>query len=61
MTPRETCLRESSTSFFMARPMHTHTKGKLCTKLVVPSTGSHIHVGSAVNSSVKPCNAHQHE
>lgn len=44
----------------MARPMQTHTKGKLCTKLVVPSTGSHIHVGSDVSSSVKPCDAHTH-
>ena len=41
----------------MASPMQTQTKGNLCTKLVVPSTGSTIHVGSSVNSEVNPCAA----
>lgn len=41
--PRTTC-------FLTAKPMTTHVCGNPWTKLVVPSMGSMIHVGTSVNS-----------
>jgi hypothetical protein len=37
--------------------MHTQTNGNLCTKFVVPSRGSIIHVGVSVRVSTEPCDA----
>mmetsp|Transcript_14952 Transcript_14952/g.36185 ORF Transcript_14952/g.36185 Transcript_14952/m.36185 type:complete len:201 (+) Transcript_14952:335-937(+) len=37
-----------------ARPMETQLKGKRCTKLVVPSTGSTNHVGASFSGGVLP-------
>mmetsp|Transcript_24806 Transcript_24806/g.62380 ORF Transcript_24806/g.62380 Transcript_24806/m.62380 type:complete len:215 (+) Transcript_24806:183-827(+) len=46
-TPTTTCLLTTSAT-------QVHTKGKECTKFVVPSSGSHIHVGASVSSGVRP-------
>jgi hypothetical protein len=42
------------TCFFIASPIHTHTNGYLCTKLVVPSKGSMSQVGSSVKGAMEP-------
>ena len=53
-----TFLSEVELTFLsIARPIQTHTKGNLCTKFVVPSSGSMIHVGASVRLSTEPCSA----
>lgn len=48
--------RVSATHLLMTRAMLTHTKGKECTKLVVPSRGSHLGRGQADAAAVR-CSA----
>lgn len=42
------------TSLLTASASATQEKGKACTKLVVPSTGSQIQVGAAVSGGIVP-------
>mmetsp|Transcript_3998 Transcript_3998/g.6244 ORF Transcript_3998/g.6244 Transcript_3998/m.6244 type:complete len:201 (-) Transcript_3998:94-696(-) len=44
----------STGTLFTARPMLTQVKGKPCTKLVVPSSGSTNHVGSWPVGGIRP-------
>mmetsp|Transcript_435 Transcript_435/g.1523 ORF Transcript_435/g.1523 Transcript_435/m.1523 type:complete len:221 (-) Transcript_435:231-893(-) len=48
------CTTPTTGFLLIVSPTHTHTKGYPWTKLVVPSTGSTIHVGASVSSGVAP-------